>query len=76
MMSKFYVISTKTCKFCEEAYNLLEQEDLDFTIVYLEDDPCMRTLLQMADLNTVPQIFKPDGEHLGGYADLKVLIGR
>ena len=70
------MISTKTCKFCQEAYNLLEQEDLDYEIVYLEDDPCMKTLMAMAKLTTVSQIFRPDGELIGGYSHLKGYIGR
>ncbi len=75
-MSKFHVISTKTCKFCKEAVNLLESEDLDYQVTYLEDDPCLKTLMAMAGLNTVPQVFRPDGELIGGYNHLKGYIGR
>lgn len=75
-MSKFQVISTKTCKFCKEAVNLLEAEDLDYEVTYLEDDPRLKTLVAMAKLTTVPQIFRPDGELIGGFSHLKGYIGR
>jgi len=75
-MSQFHVVSTKTCKFCKEAVNLLEAEELDYQVTYLEDDPCLKTLMAMANLTTVPQIFRPDGELVGGFNNLKAYIGR
>tara|TARA_R100001369_G_C3242044_1_gene154320 strand:- start:195 stop:425 length:231 start_codon:yes stop_codon:yes gene_type:complete len=75
-MSQFHVVSTKTCKFCKEAVNLLDAEDLAYQVTYLEDDPCLKTLMSMANLTTVPQIFRPDGKLVGGFNNLKAYIGR
>jgi len=32
------------------------------------------SLLKRSSITTVPQIFKPDGTHLGGYTELKEYI--
>lgn len=33
-------------------------------------DSALKTLLVMAGFKTVPQVFSPEGHHIGGYSDL------
>jgi glutaredoxin len=36
---------------------------------HVDKDPSIRTLMLMAGLKTVPQVFAPDGYHIGGYSE-------
>jgi glutaredoxin len=36
---------------------------------HVDKDPSIRTLMLMAGLKTVPQVFAPDGYHIGGYQE-------
>lgn len=70
-MTKAYtVIGRQNCQFCS-----LALEDLtamgEYAIYHdITADSAMKTLLLMAGFKTVPQVFSPEGQHIGGYTDL------
>ncbi len=73
-----YVIITRNqCNFCDAAKALLEGANLPYT-QYNVQEPSSKwvlTLIKQAGHTTVPQIFAPDGTHIGGYTELKESLG-
>ena len=72
-----WVIVTKNdCKYCEDAKSLLKEKAQQFVTynVQQQSSKWLLSLLKMADIKTVPQIFKPDGTSIGGYTELKELL--
>lgn len=72
-----YVVLGKTqCNFCSDAKTMLRGRGLAY-VSYTLDDPSSRwllTLIREAGMTTVPQIFNPQGEHIGGYTELKEIL--
>jgi len=67
------VIGRSQCNFCDTAKELLKAKGYSYT-EYSVDSPSSKWLLSLikqAGFTTVPQIFKPDGKHVGGYTELK-----
>lgn len=62
------VLSRPDCPWCDKAVNLLDAcELIDLTD---KDYAWIRKLLLSTGVKTVPQIFSPEGDHIGGYHDL------
>jgi len=59
------IITRNQCSFCDAAKALMKGADSSKWIL---------SLLKRSSITTVPQIFKPDGTHLGGYTELKEYI--
>tara|TARA_B110000908_G_C10250477_1_gene451674 strand:- start:2110 stop:2343 length:234 start_codon:yes stop_codon:yes gene_type:complete len=72
---KFLVLSQPECSYCQKAVDLLDKSSLDCEVININDNPLMKTLLSMANLKTVPQIFKANGRYIGGFTDLKASLG-
>ena len=72
----YTIITRNQCNFCDSAKALLEGASLPYTTynVQTSSSKWVLSLLKMTDLTTVPQIFKPDGTHIGGYTELKELL--
>jgi glutaredoxin len=69
-----YVIITRNqCTFCDAAKALLEGAKLPYTQYNVQSDSSkwVLTLIKKCGYKTVPQIFAPDGRHIGGYTELK-----
>jgi glutaredoxin len=69
-----YVIITRNqCNFCDAAKALLEGANLPYIQYNVQSDSSkwVLTLIKQAGYTTVPQIFAPDGKHIGGYSELK-----
>ena len=67
------IITRSQCNFCDSAKALLKGRGEPYTL-YSVDSPSSKwvlTLVKQAGYTTVPQIFKPDGTHVGGYRELK-----
>ena len=67
------VISRNQCNFCDTAKALLKSQSQPFAEYNIQTDSSkwLLTMMLKAGYTTVPQIFKPDGTHLGGYTELK-----
>lgn len=67
------VISRNQCNFCDSAKAFLKAQNKPFIEYNIQTDSSrwLLTLIKKAGYTTVPQIFKPDGTHLGGYTELK-----
>jgi glutaredoxin len=70
------VLGRTQCNFCDSAKVLLKGRGYTYTS-YSLDSPSSRwllTLIKEAGMTTVPQIFNPQGDHIGGYTELKELL--
>ena len=68
----YVVITRDQCNFCDQAKALLKGANLPYTEYNVQSGSSkwLLTLMKKADMRTVPQVFKPDGTHVGGYTEL------
>ena len=72
-----WVIITKdNCSFCDSAKSLLQSNNRQYKVYNAQDtdNKWVLTLLKSSGITTVPQIFRPTGELVGGYTELKELF--
>jgi glutaredoxin len=69
----YVMITRDQCSFCDDAKALLKGSGNSWTEYNIESQSSkwVLSLLKKSTINTVPQIFKPDGTHLGGLLELK-----
>ena len=70
------IITRDQCNFCDSAKALLKANNYSY-VTYNVQDPSSKwvlSLIKAAGMTTVPQIFKPDGELIGGYTELVGLL--
>jgi glutaredoxin len=69
----YTIITRNQCTFCDAAKALLEGANLPYIQYNVQSDSSkwVLTLIKQAGHTTVPQIFAPDGRHIGGYTELK-----
>tara|TARA_R110000744_G_scaffold117594_2_gene219889 strand:- start:1075 stop:1326 length:252 start_codon:yes stop_codon:yes gene_type:complete len=74
----YTVITRDQCNFCDTAKELLKKSGQGYIEynVQSESSRWVLTLLKKADIKTVPQIFASSGRYIGGYSELKEMIGR
>jgi len=73
----YTVITRNQCNFCDTAKALLKGAGQGYTEYNVQSDSSkwVLTLMKQAGLKTVPQIFSSNGTHIGGYTELKELLG-
>jgi glutaredoxin 3 len=74
----YTIITRDQCNFCDSAKTLMKGAGQGYT-EYNVQSPSSKwvlTLLKQAGRKTVPQIFSTDGTYIGGYAELKALLGK
>lgn len=67
------IVTRNQCNFCDTAKALLQGNGLPF-VTYNVQEPSSKwvlTLIKQAGHTTVPQVFDPEGKHIGGYTELK-----
>lgn len=68
-MGFYTVISRNNCQYCTMVLEDLYEAGERPIVHHVDKDPSIRTLMLMAGLKTVPQVFSPDGYHIGGYQE-------
>jgi glutaredoxin 3 len=69
-MGKIQMYTARWCGYCVRAKALLDDKNLEYEEIFLDDDPHFRQrLLELTGGWTVPQILI-DGEPIGGYTEL------
>ena len=64
------IYSSKFCGFCVAAERLLQNKDLEYKIIKVDEDPSkFEHMVKITGRRTVPQIFIGD-HHVGGFDDL------
>ncbi|MDI9313284.1 MAG: glutaredoxin 3 [Hydrotalea sp.] len=73
-MKKVEVFTRDACPFCDQAKNLLKQQNIPFTEYNIWHDKAAADDMKkrVPNARTVPQIFI-DGQSVGGYSDLAKL---
>lgn len=66
----YIVYGKQGCYYCTLAEQLLGQFNKEFQYIDIEEDMDALDLIVSNGFKTVPQIYL-DGEHIGGYEDLK-----
>jgi glutaredoxin len=74
-VSHYTVVSQLGCRPCEEAREFLHSKGERYVeVLHVNSNPWLLTLMKKAGLKTTPQVFSPEGVHIGGYDDLKRLL--
>jgi glutaredoxin 3 len=70
------VLGRTQCNFCDAAKALLKGRGYTYTSYSLDSTSSrwLLTLIKKGGMTTVPQIFDPSGNHVGGYTELKELL--
>ena len=70
------IITRDNCSFCDNAKSLLQSNNRGYKVYNVQeaDNKWVLTLLKSSGITTVPQIFRPTGELVGGYTELKELF--
>jgi glutaredoxin len=73
----FVIISRAQCNFCDVAKAALKNKGYSYTEYSIESasSKWVLSLMRLAELNTVPQIFDGKGKHIGGYTELLKYLG-
>jgi len=72
----YTIITRDQCNFCDDAKALLKGIGFSYT-EYNVHSPSSRwvlSLLKKTSLTTVPQVFSPKGDYIGGYTELKEFL--
>lgn len=69
-MSTYHIISGYKCPWCDKAMDLLESHEIDYTVTSASQKPWLKSLMKLAGLTTVPQVFDGEGTLIGGYEEL------
>jgi glutaredoxin len=72
----FTIITTPNCPWCDKAKDLLREHTLFFVEVPLKGQAWLKELMARANMKTVPQIFRPDGQWIGGFKELETYVGK
>lgn len=72
-MTNIVMYTTTYCGYCRRAKLLLEQKELVYQEISVDNDPSLRQeMMEKSGRRTVPQIFIDDN-HIGGCDDLYAL---
>jgi len=73
-MSVYVLVGRVDCPHCSKAMGLLR--DSGYTVNYysLNDSKWVLDLFNKSGIKTVPQIWDQEGNHIGGYTQLKTLL--
>lgn len=73
MKPNIIIYSTSSCPYCVRAKALLQQKNLSYTEILIDQDDAKREeMVAKTNRQTVPQIFIND-QHIGGCDDLYAL---
>lgn len=72
----YTIITRNQCNFCDTAKALLQSNKHEYKAYNVQDtgNKWVLTLMKGAGLTTVPQVFSPSGELVGGYKELELLL--
>ncbi len=68
----FIIITRSKCNFCDVAKALLKEKGFQFVQYNIESRSSrwILALMKEAEITTVPQVFSPSGERIGGHIEV------
>jgi glutaredoxin len=74
----YTLITRDQCNFCDSAKAILKGNGFPYTEYNVQSNSSrwVLSLIKKAGLTTVPQIFDPSGNYIGGYTELKDKLER
>ena len=75
----YTIITRDQCNFCDDAKALTTRARLPLCTEYNVQSASSKwvlTLLKRSSITTVPQVFDPKGELIGGYTEMKETTGQ
>ena len=72
----YTIITRDQCNFCDAAKAMLKGRSFPYTEynVQSQSSRWVLSLIRKAELTTVPQVFDPSGNYIGGYTELKAKL--
>jgi len=72
----YTIVTRDQCNFCDSAKAILKWRGYPYIEYNVQSSSSkwVLTLIKKAGLTTVPQIFTPSGNYVGGYTELKKLL--
>ena len=70
-MQKYVMLTQDNCKYCTAALGLLNSYGFDTEVYNVADRKNNPMIDSLIVTKTVPQIYAPDGQFIGGYTELK-----
>jgi glutaredoxin len=72
----YTLITRDQCNFCDSAKAILKGNGFPYTEYNVQSNSSrwVLSLIKKAGLTTVPQIFDPSGNYIGGYTELKAKL--
>jgi glutaredoxin len=70
-MQKYIMLTQDNCKYCTAALGLLESLGHKVEVYDVQDENMSLVVNMLRVTNTVPQLYAPDGQFIGGYTELK-----
>ena len=64
------MLTQDNCKYCNAALGLLESHGHEIEVYDVQDESISLVVAMLKRTNTVPQLYGPDGEFIGGYMEL------
>ena len=71
---KYAMLTQDNCRYCTAAEDLLTRHGHEVDKYDVQDQGVALLVAMLKRTNTVPQIYGPDGEFIGGYTELKVRL--
>jgi glutaredoxin len=72
---KYAMLTKSNCRFCTAALGLLKSQGHDVDTYDVQDPTVGPIVESMLRTKTVPQIYDPEGNFIGGYTELKEHLG-
>ncbi|AFM54637.1 hypothetical protein P12053L_32 [Celeribacter phage P12053L] len=70
-MQKYTMLTQDNCKYCVAAEGLLASHGHEVDKYDVHDPEVALLVKMLKKTNTVPQLYGPDGQFIGGYTELK-----
>jgi glutaredoxin len=67
----YTIVTRNQCNFCDTAKALLQGLGIEYQELNVQESRWLLDLVKKAGYTTVPQIWDHNGQHVGGYTELK-----
>ena len=73
-MKQYVIVGRSDCMYCSRAVGLIRDKGGVVSYYSINDSKWVLDLFKKSGIKTVPQIWDQEGNHIGGYTELKTLL--